>query len=701
VINLPPETQQDLQAQPVYQAQPTVSPEPELPGKLANLIESVNIAKNLDKERLGKIGRRCHDGYSVDEKSRQPWLTKVKRAIELANQDAGEKSFPWPGAANIKLPTILDACIKFAARAYSEIVKDGKVVKAAVVGDDPEHAKADRATRVADYMSWQLTEKEQEWETDTDKLLHSLPLVGHMFRKRYYCDNEKRSKSELCMPDSVCVNIEASTLESSRRFTHIIKNVSRNMIVGNQRAGVFRKIEIQSESGQKPDDAHDMLYTNDYYTLLEQYCWLDLDDDGFEEPYIVTIEEQSMQVLRIVARYDADGVTVNGQNEVMGIKPKSYFTEYTFIPAIDGTYYGIGFGQMLEPLTRAANTLVNQIADSGALNNMQAGYLSKEIKLKSGREQFELGEWKRTTASAEELKNGVFPLPTREPSPTLFNLLSLILDLTQDLASVKDVMSGDAPGQNVPATTVVALIEQGMKTFNAIYKRIYRSLKVEFKQLYMLNRDYMDEVEYFAVLDKQMQVSAEDFETESMDITPVADPVMSSDMQRLARAEALMGMIGMPGVNPRPIQIMQLNALKVPESDQAEILPEQDPNAIPPEIQALIDKAEEKMADIKLKEEELEINAQMKSQELEIKAYEAMGKVIKNIADAEGVEAGTQLSAYSQLSTEMLKIAELKTKQPPNAQGGQNVQNNSGNGLDTMEEQSGNQGLPPVPPISS
>ena len=691
VMNMSPE----MAAQDYEMYQP--EPEPQR-SPLAKYIDAVNIADDLDKERLNAIGQRCFEGYEVDEKSRESWLEQVTRAIELANQTAGEKTFPWKGAANIKLPTILDACVKFAARAYSEIIKDGRVVKVKVLGDDPDESKAARAERVGDYMSWQLTEKECEWESDTDKLLHSLPLVGHMFRKRYYCDNEQRTKSELCMPDTVCVNAEAASLESCRRFTHIIKNVPKNTIVGNQRAGIFRDVEISTESGLDPDDKRDLLHSQDYYCLLEQYCWLDLDEDGFEEPYIVTIEKESMKVLRIVARYDDEGVSVNGRGQVMGVTPKSYFTDYIFLPALDGSYYGIGFGQMLEPLTRVANTLVNQIADSGALNNMQAGYLSKEVKVRSGRERFELGEWKRTTASAEELRNGVFPLPTREPSPTLFNLLGLIMDLTQDLASVKDVLSGDAPGSNIPATTVVALIEQGMKTFNAIYKRIYRSMKREFKQLYDLNYEYLDEEEYFDVLDKQIQISREDFESDSLDIRPVADPVMSSDMQRLARAEALGQMIGMPGVNPRPIIEQRLEALKIPQSLQQEILPEQDPNGVPPEVQAMIQEAESKMADIQLREQELEQNMQLKQYELQIKAYEAMSKVIKNLADAEGVEAGQQLSAYKQMSDEMLKIAEINQR-TQQAQGGQNVSGNQGTGLATMEEQPGNaqvSGLPPV-----
>ncbi len=642
---------------------PYYDPEPvEERSSLAKYIDSINIAEELSEDRLRAIGNRCHEGYEADEKSREEWLETVERAIKLAKQQTEEKNFPWAGAANIKLPIILDACVKFAARASGEIIKDDRVVKVAIVGDDPENLKHDRSDRVGKYMSWQLTDKEEEWLPGTDKLLHSLPLVGHMFRKRYYCDSIKRITSEVCMPTELCVSMEATSLKTCRRYTHIIKNVTKNTIVGNQRAGIFIDAELMVQSGTEATDQADLLEESDYFTLLEQYCWLDLDEDGFEEPYIVTFEKESKQVLRIVARYDDEDVSVNDDNEIMGITPTSYFTEYVFIPSLDNTFYGIGFGQMLEALTRSANTLVNQLADSGSLNNLQAGYLSKEVKIKSGNDRFQLGEWKRTTATAEELRNGVFPLPTKDPSPVLFNLLSLIMDLTQDLASVKDVMSGDAPGTNTPATTVVALIEQGMKTFNAIYKRVYRAMTCEFKQLYELNKEYLDEQEYFIVLDVEEQVGPEDFESESYDIKPVADPVMSSDMQRLARAEALTAMIGTPGVNPRPIQQQRLEALKIPENLQAEILPEQDPNGLPPEVQAMIQEAESKMADIQLKEQELDLRERELDLKVKVDMLKAQGEFIKNIAQAEAAEAGSQLAGYKQQADDLLKAFDLEIK---------------------------------------
>lgn len=655
---------------------PMIPEIPEEKSKLARFIESDNIAADLDEDTLGKIGRRCSEGYEVDEKSRQDWLNSTKDAIELANQLHKEKNHPWPKSANVMLPLITDATIKFAARAYSEIIRENQVVKGQVVGDDPANEKANRSRRVGDYMSWQLMEQEAEWEPDTDKLLHCLPVVGHLFRKRYYCSDLKRTKSEICLPDKVCINNQASGLDAARRITHIITDVSQNDVISNQRSGIWLDVDLR-EQKEKTTLTHDALENDDYFVFLEQGCWLDLDKDGYEEPYIVTLEKESQKVVRIVANYDERDIVENAKGQIVRITPKQIFTDYIFIPSLDGSYYGMGFGRLMGPLNKTANTLVNQLLDAGTLNNMQSGFLSREVKVQGGIYRFSPGEWKFTNSSAMDLQNGVMPLPTKEPSPVLFNLLGLIMEVTRDISSVKDVLAGDASGANMPATTVMALIEQGMKTFNAIYKRIYRSLKTEFRQLYELNYEYLDDVEYFTVLDKQEAISKMDFEPDSMDVIPVADPNMSSDMQRLARAEALSAMIGAPGVDPRPILVQRLEALRVPQEQIDQILPKQDPNGVPPHVQQMMHEAEMKMADVANKEREVDLKERelsLKEREFEVKALETISKAVLNFANAEAAEAGQQLSVYQALANSILNEKKIDTQAAVAAQKAQSAQ---------------------------
>lgn len=615
-----------------------------------------NIAEELTEEELRQIGVRVVEDFDIDEQSRKPWLDRSKEAIDLANQVREAKTWPWQGAANVKLPIIADASIKFAARAYSEIIRDGQVVKGQVVGDDPDGMKDERGQRVGKFMSWQLTEKFEEWEEDTDRLLHILPVVGHLFRKKYYRKSLGRCYSELCLPDKVCVNNSASSLKEARRVTHILDTVHRNTVVENQRAGVWLDVELKADEVEGEPDQEE------YYELLEQHRWLDLDDDGYEEPYIVTVHKDSKKVLGIVAGFEPDEIheTESGK-QIASIERCLYFSDYKFLPSFDGGFYYTGFGALLSPLTESANSLVNQLLDAGTLANVGGGFLSKEIKIKGGVYSFRPNEWKKTEASAEQLKGGVMPIPRTEPSATLFNLLGLILEMTQDLASVKDVLAGDTPGANVPATTVLALIEQGMKTFNAIYKRIYRSLRSEFKLLYKLNYRYLDEEEYFTVLDSRIKVSRDDFEPESVDVIPVADPYLSSDMQRLARVESMVQDIAI-GANPLPILRYKYESMRLDEGLIEEILAQQDqgPN---PEILEMEQKAEFENAKTLLRERELDLREQefdLKASEAEARIVQILSQAVKNFADAEAAEVGQQMAEYQNEVSNLLEGVKLQ-----------------------------------------
>jgi chaperonin GroES len=627
--------------------------------KLLKMAEETNLAEGMSEDELRKIGNQVVDNYEVDEESRKEWLERNKESIKLANQVREEKTWPWPGAANVKLPLIADASIKFASRAYSEIIRGDKVVKAEVEGPDPDGSKGQKAERVSGFMSWQLLKRMKEWEGDTDKLLHVQPVVGHLFRKVFYDPALKRNRSELRMPDKVCINNTASSVESARRITDILENTHKNTVISNQRAGVWLDIDLDQIS---PEQVEKEPTTERFYTFLEQHTYLDLDDDGYEEPYIITVEKNSRKVVRILANYEADTITENKKGEIQHIEPCAYFASYPFIPSMDGGFYAIGFGTLLGPLNETANTIFNQLLDAGTMSNLGGGFLSKEIKVKAGNYRFSPGEWKKTEATGEGLAKGIHALPIRDPSTVLFTLLGMVVEMAKDLASVKDVLGGEAPGMNTPATTIVALIEQGMKTFNAIYKRLYRSLGQEFKILYKLNYRYMDDEEYYKVLDQDAKAFREDFDGSDCDIYPIADPNLSSDMQRMARVQAMREMIGLPGVNSRAILMYALDALHVEEALIAEILPEQDPNGNP-EAQKLLHDAEMKMAETQLKERELDIREQefnLKAQETEAKVVNLLSQAIKNFADAEATEVGQQMQFYQQEVGNLVQAIQLR-----------------------------------------
>jgi chaperonin GroES len=680
------------------------------------LIESDNISESMDESELFKVGARVVEEYLIDKESQTEWLDRNDDYIDLAKQIRKEKTSPWEGAANIRLPLLADAAIKFQARAYAEIIQDNKVVKAKITGDDIKDeegdSKAQRGERVSDYMSYQLTEEIEEWEPDTDKLLLMLAVVGHVYRKTYYDHSYGRIKSYLLTPRSLIVNNSTSCLKTARRVTECF-DLTASDIKSLQNAGIYREVDIQTDSkeGESEQDK--------FYKVLEQHRWLDLDNDGIEEPYIVTVHEASSRVLAIKSRYDERSFKLNKKGDkVIRIEPKLYYQDYNFMPSFDGSYLGTGLGSLLYPLNEASNTIFNQLLDAGTLSNLQCGFVSKSIKIKGGITRFSPGEWKKTDNAAQDLRNGILPLPVREPSATLFNLLGLIMDLTKDVASIKDVLSGESPGANIPATTVAMLVEQGLKTYSAIYKRIHRSLKQEFKLLYELNYQYLDDQEYFKVLDNTRVAYREDFNYQDCDVVPISDPALNSDAQRLAQAQALLGALEFPGVNPRPIVQQYLEAVKAKNIE--EILPEEDPNSIPPEVQQMQMEMELKQAELQIKQTELQLKqaemslkhgdiqskngleqakidilreelgiknreVDLKAQELEFKGDKYLADAMKSIADAEATESGQQLDAYKAVldsthrEKERDERRELSRMGQPSSDGGSKKPTNPGN----------------------
>lgn len=627
--------------------------------KIEKLIGQANICDEFTDDQLNKLGQQVVDDWQMDLTSRADWEKRTKEGMDLAMQVAGEKTWPWPNAANIKYPLIAHAAIQFHARAYPEIVRGSEVVKGKVVGKDPDGSKKERADRISKHMSYQLLEEMEEWEEDTDKLLLMLPVVGDLFRKSYFCPVKRRNVSCLRKPLDIVVHNDAKSLEDARRVTDQGIWLSRNDIFERKAGKIFKDVDLSFEfddEKQKPEQ------------FLEQHLWYDWDEDGYQEPYIVTVHRFSAKVVRIYPCYDLEAIFVTESGKLQRIEATQYFTKYTFLPSFDGSFYGVGFGQFLAPLNEAISTNINQLLDAGTLSNVQGGLISRGIKIKGGQYQFRPGEWKQTDASPQDLRDGFFPLPTREPSAVLFNMLSLLIDTGKMLSSVADVMSGEQAGPNEPVGTMLARIEQGMKVFNGIHKRIYRSLKQEFKKLYKLNRDYMDDEYYYRVLDIENVAMRSDYNTKDLDVVPVADPNQGTDIQVMARARALMEVSTEPGVDSWEVVHNYLKAIKIdnievihPEEGKAESKkPPQDPKML--ELQQ---KAEISQIEVTLKADKQA--AEIALIDAQIETTRADG--ILKLAQAEAQELGPQLAYYKQFAAQLeqenatLKVPEVQQKE--------------------------------------
>lgn len=583
------------------------------------LINNTNIAETLKAEQLVEIGTDVVEGYNADKQSRDKWEQKVKEYYSLALQVAKEKSFPWPKASNIKFPLISIAAMQFGARAYPTLVPaNGKITQIKVFGQDPQGEKAARAKRISSHMDYQLTVQMEDWEEDQDKLLLMLPIVGIAFKKTYYDSSRKRNKSCLVFPQNLVVNYWTKSLEDAYRVTEVLY-FNRNEIKEKQLKKIYSKVDLGDPVVQIDTDNERRDFEPSQadgatpYKILEQHTYLDLDDDGYFEPYVITVDYNSRKVLRIVARFKEDGIETDEDGNVTYIKPDNYYTKFPFIPNPDGSFYDLGFGHLLGPINESVNTIINQLVDAGTLRNLQSGFLGKGIQIRKGEQRFQPGEWKQVNAIGDDLRKQIVPLPTNEPSSVLFQLLGLLIQSGKELASIAEIFVGKMPGQNTPAYTTKETVEQGMKLFTAIYKRVYRAQTKELKKIYELNRYYLDPQEYISILDEPVQ--QEDYKAAPDDLMPAADPSASSNTEKLAKAEALMQLLPLGTVNPMAVTMRWLDALDETNPQELIIPPEQQQPPPDPKVEAMKAQSQIKMQESQAKMQMDQVKAALDQQE--------------------------------------------------------------------------------------
>lgn len=644
--------------------------------KIEDAVGNTNIAEDLDQWSLDQLGGELYEEVEEDEMSRQEWLEDQDEWLKLAAQVRDVKTYPWQGASNVKYPLMTVASLQFHARALPTLINNQRPVKARVVGRDPDGLKMKRANRVSKYMSYQVLEEMTEWVDEMDRMMLVLPIIGMCYKKTYYSENMGRIRSVLVMPRDLILNYHAQDYERAR-MSHVMY-MDQNELYEMQAAGLFLDIELMPVSKKVEGVRDETIGLSDVadqddqpYEIIETHGWFDLDGDGYREPYIITWHRDSRKILRIVARWDEDGIFFNEKGKVAKIVATKYFTPFLFMPDPNSAVYGIGFGRLLGPTNETVNTLINQLVDAGTLSNMQSGYISRALHLKGGSERFRPGEWKIVNASGGDIKNGIVPLPVREASGVLFNLLGLLIDAGQNITSVSDIMMGENPGQNQPATTSMAVLEQGQKVFNGIYNRIHRALAKEYKLIYKLDQLYLDEELYDSILDEgdfqppippgtppeqaqaiaaefagQPAASIDDFNAEGIDIIPASNPNFVSDMQKEAKANSLLqkATAGLP-INIAVATKRSLEAEGHEDVDQLMTLPPQPPS---PD----------------------ELNYQLDVVKTQIDAFSAYFKSIESVAKAEAAEEGQQLNTYRAIVDDKLKVMGLEGQQ----QGGQTSQ---------------------------
>lgn len=627
-----------------------------------------NIALELKDDKLSRIGQRVVEEYEIDDHSRDRWMTDNKAAMDLAMQVAEKKDTPWPNASNVIYPLITTAAIQFASRAYPAIIAGRDVVKGVVIGKDdgvPEiapdgspmlrvtqqgpvpvwklepGAKRQRADRIADHMSWQYLEEMEDWEEDTDKLLHVVPIAGSAFRKTYFDSLVGINRSDLVYPQNLVINYWAKSLARAPRATEKLKFYPLEIEEAQRADGYF----VEQDYGDAPSDGGDD--RDAPHEFLEQHRWLDLDEDGYPEPYIVTVHKESNKVARIVARFDPDGVLLSRADmRVRKITPVQYYTQYNFLPNPEGGIYGKGFGQLLKPINDSTNTLINELIDAGNLANSQGGFIGRGLSMHSGSVRFKKGEFKVVNIPGNKIREAIVPMEFPPPSTVLFQLLGLLIEAGKEVAAVKDVLSGEINAVTMQPTTLLALIEQGLKVFSGIYKRIYRAEKQQHDKVYRLNRIYLEEQTGYWRGDEWKEITRADY-AEGAGVAPVSDPEMVSDMQRMARAGVLQAYQNDPHCDP--IEIRR----RIFKASQQE------------NIDALFAKREGPTPDMILAAAELE-NSTIKTRAAAIKDLSA---AVLNLANADKA-VGDAALAVVQTQFEILKGELERLDERKQGQGG-------------------------------
>ena len=553
-----------------YSQGPAPAPEPtpqeSTISRLRATVEANNIAEKIDEDTLKDLASQVSDGFEADLTSRKEWENNIKSWTDLALQVREQKVWPWVGASNVKYPILSTASMQFNARAYPSLIPStGNIVKCEVIGKDSTGQKLEKAKRLSTYMSYQVLNQMEGWEEGMDKLLMMLPIVGTLFKKTYYNSAIKKNCSDLVLPQNMVVNYWAKSLESAERVSEILY-LSKRVLREKQLGGTFLDVELGDPIVTQEGKGVPLQDETTPYTIVEQHTYFDLDDDGYAEPYIVTFERETKTILRVTARFDDKTIFVSEDGKIQKIDAIQYYTKFSFIPNPDGGFYDIGFGLLLSPLNEAVNSLINQLIDSGTLNNLQGGFLGKGLKLKMGESRWNPGEWKTVTSTADDLRKQIIPLPTKEPSAVLFQLMGTLVTSSKELASVAEIFTGQMPGQNTPATTTMATIEQGMKVFTAVYKRVYRSLKSEFKKLFELNGVYLDPQQYENIVD--VPIGPNDFDNSTYDVCPGADPNTATQTEKLMKAQGLMELLPTGVLDPVKVVLRVLEAQEQPNIEQ-------------------------------------------------------------------------------------------------------------------------------------
>ena len=528
-----------------------------------------NIVEELDEEDLADIANTVIENFEADKDSRQEWESMFERGFDLLGLKLEQGSEPFEGACTAVHPLLIESAVKFQSKASNELFPSSGPVKTQIIGQATQEKEL-QANRVQNFMNYQLTEQMPEYFDEFERMLFHLPLIGSAFKKMYYDATVKRPKSEFIPIDQFYVSYYATDLSNADRYTHLIYR-SPVEIQRDIRAGIYEDVDLPEPSmgtttnfGEKIDTIIGLSPSSDndpQYVLLEQHCYLDIEEEGELLPYIITVEKDSRQVLSIRRNYKENDTNKEKIN---------HFVHYRFVPGFG--FYGFGLIHFLGNLTMSATAAMRSLIDAGQFANLPGGFKAKGVRMVGDNDPIAPGEFKEVEATGVDLSKAIIPLPYKEPSSILLQMLQFVTAAGQKFADSTEQVISDAASYG-PVGTTMALLEASSKFFSAVHKRLHKTQKDEFRILARIDFDYLP-IEYpYDVPYESRSIFKKDFDGR-IDILPVSDPNIPSNAHRMMMANMALQMAQQspPGMfNLEALNRTILNAANMPNIDQ--ILP--------------------------------------------------------------------------------------------------------------------------------
>ena len=499
-----------------------------------------NIADFLSDEDLEEIGSEVVEAYEADKESRAEWESTFERGFDLLGLKLQETTEPFEGSCTAVSPLIIESAVKFQSKATIELFPSSGPVRTQVVGDvTPEREQ--QAQRVQDFMNYQFTEQITEYFDEFEKMLFHLPLIGSAFKKMYYDPMMMRPCSEFVPIDQFYVSYHAADLTRAERYTHVIHRTPNEMD-RDIFSGMYRDADLAEATSPDPDSFTSKIDSimgispaENYdlqYVLLEQHCYLDLPEpfnspNEVSLPYVVTVEEESRKVIAIRRNWSKEDPTQTKQ---------TYFTHYKFVPGFG--FYGLGLIHLLGNMTMSATSALRSLVDAGQFSNLPGGFKARGVRVVGGNDPIAPGEFREVEATGLDLQKSIVPLPYKEPSQTLYNMLNWLTEAGQKFADSTEQVVNEASNYG-PVGTTMALIESSAKFFSAIHKRLHKSQHDEFRILAKINFEFLPDEYPYDVPNVTSSVFKSDFDGR-VDVIPVSDPNVPSAAHRLSMAQMVL-----------------------------------------------------------------------------------------------------------------------------------------------------------------